>query len=259
MIRSRQNQVIKNIRALRRRQGDHALLEGPHLLEEALRAGLPLETVLVTSRFAERAAGVALLDRLAEPPLLVEEGILSGLCDADSPQGVLAVCRLPRGGGRDLPRRHGAVYLYLDGVQEPGNVGAIARVAEAFGAAGLALAKGAAHPNHPRALRASAGSLLRLPTACGSSIADLDTALNDLAPTWIGLVARGGEAVSAASLRGTVVLVVGAEGGGVSAEALARLDRKWTLPLRAPVESLNVAVAVGVVLFDLQRERLGNG
>lgn len=259
MIRSRQNQVVKNIRALRRRQGDHALLEGPHLLEEALRAGLPLETVLVSPRFADRPEGVALLDRLSKPPLLVEESILSSLCDVDSPQGVLAVSRLPRGDARGLPRRDGAVYLYLDGVQEPGNVGAIARVAEAFGATGLALAKGAAHPNHPRALRASAGSLLRLPTVCGGSIADLDAALADLAPTWIGLVARDGEAMSAASARGAVVLVVGAEGAGVSAEALARLDRSWTLPIRAPVESLNVAVATGIVLFELQRERLGDG
>ena len=96
-------------------------------------------------------------------PLLVE------LADADSPPGVAAVVHLPRGGPDTLPRRRGALWVFVDGLQDPGNLGALARVAEAAGAAGLALAPGTVHPNHPRALRGSAGSLLRLPVAVGVS------------------------------------------------------------------------------------------
>jgi len=209
----------------------------------------------MTSRFAKRPEGVALGHQLRAPAVLVDEDIFAGLCDADSPQGVLALGRLPRAGADDLPRRNDAVYLFLDRVQEPGNVGAIARVAEAFGAAGLALADGSAHPNHPRALRASAGSLLRLPVACGVTVGTLDAALASVSPRWIGLVARKGRAMAATRAVGTLVLALGSEGAGLSDDVASRLDWSWTLPLREPVESLNVAVAAGIVLFELERER----
>jgi len=259
MIRSRQNQIIKNIRGLRRRQGDHLLLEGPRLLAEARRAGISLDLVLMSPSFAERNRETASSRDPASEPILVEESLLASLCDADSPQGVLALAHRPRPGAEGLPARAGAIYLYLDGVQEPGNLGAIARVAEAFGAAGMALAPGCAHPNHPRALRASAGSLLRLPVAVAAPVAEVDGHLGDLAPIWIGLVARAGASPTPTEVAGSIVLVLGSEGAGISRAVAERLDRTWTIPLAAPVESLNVAVAAGVALFDLQRERAGRG
>src|SRR6185436_13712949 len=100
---------------------------------------------------------------LPREPTLASADVLDSLADADSPKGLLAIAHLPRGGPETLPLRQGSMYLYLDGLQDPGNLGAIARVAEATGVAGLALSPGSVHPNHPRALRASAGGLLRLP------------------------------------------------------------------------------------------------
>jgi TrmH family RNA methyltransferase len=165
MISSRQNQRLKDIRRLRRSKGDLALLEGPHLIAEALAAGIALDEVLATPPFLATPEGRRLAALLPAAPLEVAPELLDGLTDADSPQGVLAVARLPRGGVAALPVAPGRPYLYLDGLQDPGNLGALARVAEAAGAAGLALSPGCVHPNHPRALRASAGSLLRLPVA----------------------------------------------------------------------------------------------
>ena len=240
---------------MRRRQGDHLLLEGPRLLEEARRAGVALELVLMSPSYAEKSLRPEGSRPSEGEPVLVEEALLASLCDADSPQGVLALGRRPRLGAEGLPERRGAVYLYLDGVQEPGNLGAIARVAEAFGAVGMALAPGCAHPNHPRALRASAGSLLRLRVAVAVTVADLDARLGALAPVWIGLAARGGGRPTAAEVTGSIVLVLGSEGAGISPAVADRLDRSWTIPLAEPVESLNVAVAAGVVLSDLHRER----
>src|SRR5436305_2895751 len=217
MISSRQNQRLKDIRRLRRSKGDHALLEGPHLVAAALAAGLRLETVLATPELLASAAGRKLARALPEPPLAVAAELLADLADADSPRGVLAVARLPRGGVAALPLGEDALYLYLDGLQDPGNLGALARVAEAAGAAGLALSPGSAHPNHPRALRASAGSLLRLPVAVDADPGALSLHLAALHPRWAALVPRDGVDLYHAPLDGTLILAVGAEGPGLSA------------------------------------------
>jgi RNA methyltransferase, TrmH family len=253
MISSRQNQRLKDIRRLRRRQGELALLEGPHLVAEALAVGLSLEEVLATPPFLDSAEGRRLAALLPVPPLAVSPDLLADLTDADSPRGILAVARLPRTGVEALPARPGRPYLYLDGLQDPGNLGALARVAEAAGAAGLALSPGCAHPNHPRALRASAGSLLRLPVAVEAEAAALDGHLAALQPRWAALVPRGGEDLYRASLAGTLVLAVGAEGSGLSPALLARTDLRLTIPMEPAVESLNATVAAALVLFEVRR------
>ncbi len=260
MIESRNNETLKAIRRLRRRQGDRALLEGPHLLGEALDAGLPLETVLVSETFAGSAAGRRLLARLPRPPLSVAANLLSGLADADSPRGCLAVVRLPRGGAETVAAGAGGVHLYLDGIQDPGNLGALARVGEALAVRSLVLGPGCAHPNHPRALRASAGSLLRLPVAVDVSPDELDRRLAPQRPLWVALAAHGGSPPAPPAGAATpLVLALGAEGPGLSAAVERRADRRWTLPLAGPVESLNVTVAAALALWELRRPSAGPG
>lgn len=251
MISSRQNEAVKAIRALRARQGEHLLLEGPHLVAEALASALPIESALVTPRFAASDVGRALIGRLPRPPLEVAEELLDSLADADSPRGIVAVSRLARPGLVALPELAPGCRLYLDGIQDPGNLGAIARVAEAFGVAALLLSPGCCHPNHPRALRASAGSLLRLVAVRG---AEPDAADREFGAQllWAGLAAHGGEPIPHGPPAASWVLALGAEGPGLSAAVTQRLDRRWTIALAPPVESLNVAVAAGIVLHALR-------
>ena len=220
-------------------------------MAEALAAGVELESVLATPEFAGSESGRGLLERLRRPPLLVDEDLLAGLADADAPRGVLALARLPRPGAAGLAPGPGALLLYLDGVQEPGNVGALARVAEAFGAAALALAPGCAHPNHPRALRASAGSLLRLPVAVDAGIGEIDRVLATPPPLWVALAAHGGEPPGSHAGRRPLVLALGAEGPGLSGAVERHCAVRWTIPLAGDVESLNVAVAAGIALWAL--------
>lgn len=253
MISSPGNETLKAIRRLRRERGDHALLEGPHLVREALDEKIPLETVLVTPRFVESAAGRELERRLPAPPRRVAEELLDRLADADAPRGIVAVARLQRPRLADRRLSDDEAWLYLDGIQDPGNLGAIARVAEGLGANGLLLSPGCADPNHPRALRASAGSLLRLPAVRGVEAAD-GAAWSAGAP-WIGLEAHAG-AEPLRALRGNrpFVLALGAEGPGLSAAVRERLDRTVTIPLHGRLESLNVAVAAALVLDRLLPE-----
>lgn len=224
---------------------------------EALASGLPLEMVLGTPGFLATQEGRSIAGRLSSPPLEVAPHLLDELTDADSPRGILAVARLPRGGAEALPSTGTAegVYLFVDGLQDPGNLGAVVRVAEAAGVRGAALAPGSAHPNHPRALRASAGSLLRLPLAVGVRPGDVDRRLEALAPRWLALVSHGGRDLYGEPFDGHLVVALGAEGPGLSTEVRERADLAVTIPLAPPVESLNAAVAAAVVLFELRRRR----
>jgi RNA methyltransferase, TrmH family len=257
MIVSPKNSVVKDIRRLVRSKGDRAVLEGPNLVREALAAGFACEQVLATPEFASSPTGEALLAQI--PWRAVDATVVARICDADSPRGVLAIVRLPRGGVELLPSSPGGVYVYAEGLQDPGNLGALARVAEAAGVRGLALSPGSAHPNHPRALRASAGSLLRLPVAIGARADDLAVHLAAVAPTWVALAPRAGVSVYSARLPGAIVLALGSEGAGLSADLAARAQVSLTVPLVPPVESLNATVAAAVVLFELRRRQLSAG
>ncbi len=231
------------------------MLEGPHLVGEALDGGLELEEALATPDFLLSPGGRILAARLRTAPVETAPDVLATLADADSPQGILALARLPRAGVEALPLRPRGVYVYAEGLQDPGNLGALARTCEAAGAAGLALGPGSAHPNHRRALRASAGSLLRLPTALHVEKNALREHLAALGPRWLALVPRDGVSWRQLRVDGAVVLLLGAEGPGLSPDLLARADERVTIPLAPPVESLNATVAAAVVLFEIVRRR----
>lgn len=226
--------------------------------------------MLATEEFLASGPGQEVLARLPRRPLLATSAVLDSLADADSPRGLIAACSLPRTDVAGIHPHGNEIWLYLDRIQDPGNVGALARVAEGLGAAGLVLSPGCADPNHSRALRASAGSLLRLPVAIR---AEPEAARERFAATggrgarWIGLEAHQGSipldelapaggpgvagAVGAGGAMGVTVVAVGAEGPGLSAATRAQLDVAVTLALRGRLESLNVAVAVALVLARL--------
>lgn len=225
-------------------------------MAEALAAASRLDEILATPDFLASAEGRRLSRLWTVEPLEVDPDLLAELTDADSPRGVLAVAHLPRHGVAVLPVLPGRPYLYLDGLQDPGNLGALARVAEAAGAAGLTLSPGCVHPNHPRALRASAGSLLRLPVATGAEPDALSRHLGATEPRWTALVPRDGEDLYRADLAGTLILAVGAEGPGVSPALLDRAGLRLTIPMEPAVESLNATVAAALVLFELRRRRM---
>ena len=253
MIVSRQNQKVKDIRRVRRCKGDAALLEGPHLVQEASAAGIDLQYAVATPDFLASAAGTAITKQLDLTVLAIESRLLSELCDSDSPRGIVAVAELPRAGVGSMPIVDDGLYVYVDGIQDPGNLGALCRAAEAFGVVALCLSPSTAHPNHPRALRASAGSLLRIPIAVGTGPSELSTHLDPTRPRWVALVPRGGTPVPEIHPSRPMILAVGAEGPGLSRAARERAEVQVTIPVSPPVESLNAAVAAAIVLYELAK------
>lgn len=255
MITSRKNSHLKTIRRLRRSKGGRALLEGPHLIAEAVAAGCEISSVLASREFLESADGRRLLPQLPRQPLEIAPHLLAEVTDSDSPRGIVAVARLIHSDTAVLPLTANGIYVYAEGLQDPGNLGALARVAEAGGATALCLSPRSVAPSHPRALRASAGSLLRLPLAVACSLEALAERLAPLAPQWVALAPRGGRDLFATPLEGAIVLALGSEGRGLAPDWRQRATLELTIPLRSPVESLNVTAAAAVTLFELRRRR----
>lgn len=224
------------------------VIEGEKLIADAAGGGFSFEVI-----FHDESLKPGKLAALSKQrPVLVSPEVLRRFCDARTPQHVAALARPKETTAAEILRDRGAV-VYLAGVQDPGNVGAIARVLEAIGGAGLLASEGCASYFHPRSVRASAGSLLRLRVASDVDFGMAAGTARDAGREVCGAVGRGGENVFEAKLRKKSLWVFGSEGSGLPGEIDAALDRRISIPMEPPVESLNVAVAAGIVLYNLPR------
>jgi TrmH family RNA methyltransferase len=266
LITSVKNGVIQRFHTLvkdrkeRRAQG-LAVLEGIRLTEEALQSGVELVQVLVCpSRLSgERAEQlVAALAAAGVPIADVAEAPMDKATDTVTPQGVAALFRPRVWGLADLlARREQGSVVALDGLGDPGNLGTIVRTAEALGAAGLLLGPGTVDPYSPKVVRAAMGSLFRLPLV---QVADLAAALAELRAAGLrayAAEAAGSQASWAADLAAPGVLVIGNEAHGVSPATLAACDGRVRVPMPGPAESLNAAMAAGLLLYEALRQRSG--
>lgn len=260
-IRSPNNPLIRQGRLLRekrreREQSGLALLEGVRLAEDALRTGLPLVHFFYSADLLERERGARLLDRLQAagvPGYRVPPALLQAVADTEAPQGIVAVFRAPRADLADLPA---GLLVVCDGLQDPGNLGTLARAGEALGAAGLVAGAGTADPFSPKCVRAAMGSLFRLPVAVAP---DTAAALHFLAGRGFRVVVAdaGGDRLPwQVDWSGPVALVIGNEGAGPSPGARAAAATLVRIPMPGAAESLNAAVAGSLLLYEALRQRL---
>jgi len=260
-IRSRTNPLVKRLRALKEHgvEKDLALVEGYTLLEDALSAGLELVEAAFSPEAAESPRGRALVGRLAGrgvPVRHVQAAILSSLSETETSQGVLALARRPSF-EEDALYAAEPLIVVAAGLQNPGNVGALLRAAEAAGATGAYLTAGTADPHSWKALRGAMGSAFRLPHVRGLSVDEVLARLRGRGVTSLAAVASGGERYDSADLRRPVAFLLGEERGGLGADLAGRADARVSIPMAGRAESLNVAVAAGVLLFEAARQRSG--
>ncbi len=249
-ISGRDNPEFKRFLAVRSRKNrDFVLVEGPRLLGEVVRSRLAIDAIAFDERGADlHGSGVDARIRLMFPASL-----MTSLADVETHQGVVARVERPRF-QRDWLSSRDAFILVLDGLQDPGNVGTLVRTAEASGVSGVLLTRGCADPLSPKALRASAGSALRLPHVLDLSV---DEALS-LLPSGVPLVAAVAHP-AAKSLFGEVALglplalALGSEGSGLSERMEQAATERIRVPSAARVESLNVAAAGAVMMFEIAR------
>ena len=250
--------ALKSDRDLRDREGV-IVGEGLHLAAEALTSGVPVEMALVSPRLLDAAEGRALRERLARAGVALHEasdGTLEALSDARSPQPVIVLVKRRARSLPEVVRGEGGVPLLVVacGVQDPGNLGAIVRIAEASGASGVVATPGSADLFHPRAVRASAGSIFRMP-AIEASADDLLREAGGASLALVGADPRGGAAYHAHDWTRPAALLLGGEGAGLPAAVEGRLDARVAIPMRTPVESLSVGAAAAVLLFEAARQR----
>jgi len=222
------------------------LAEGPHLLEEALRSGSEMGAVIVAE------SSHLVLPPATKRVMRVADATFAALATTDSPQGVLALVR-PRIWTFDQLLHGRALLVILDGIQDPGNAGAILRAAEAFGATGAVFLKGSVNPHNPKCMRASAGSIFRVPFVAGLTPEEL---LEICRLPLHAADAKAPTVLSEARLARPCGIIIGSEGKGVS-PALATHASGLRIPT-VKVESLNAAVAAGILLYEARRQRDGS-
>jgi TrmH family RNA methyltransferase len=245
--------VVQRFRqaAARRRRGDPVLLDGDHLIEEALAAGVRLDAVLVADADVDRLA------RYREAGAQIYHAapaVLDAASPVKTPSGIVALAVWSPAPLAAILRGRQALAIGLVDVQDPGNVGGVIRSADALGASGVAAIGQTADPGGWKAMRGAMGSTFRLPVARES----LDTALAAAASARVrtlATVASGGTPLDAADLRGPVFALLGNEGAGLPASIVRRADDRLHIPMRAGVDSLNVAVSAALVMYEARRQR----
>lgn len=225
-------------------------VEGPHLLGEVLRSAWQVAEVFVTSETRERY--VTLIERVDAPITELSRRAIASMASTETTQEVLALVR-PRSWSWEDLLGEAPVILVLDRVQDPGNAGTMVRSAEAFGVSGIVFLKGSVRSSNGKLMRATAGSIFRVPFLEGVAEAALLRHSKDSGLPIYALAPGGKTSLPGMELGKGCVLVVGSEGAGVSAELLAA-SKPVAIPTRT-VESLNAAVACSIALYAVHQQR----
>jgi RNA methyltransferase, TrmH family len=245
VIRSRDNPRVKRWAKLAsdsrfRRSEQRVLIEGPHLVAEALQAGLKPLALIVSETGIKKREIKSLVGE--QEPIVLGDLLFGIVADAETPPGIAAEIAIPRPG--DASSRPA---VFLEGVQDPANVGAILRSAAAFEVGEVFLDLACADPWSPKVLRAAMGGHFKLALR---QVADLAKALADFQGTTVCTVSSGGTPLKALQLRSRVGWIFGSEGRGVSPVIAAKAQFKATIPMAPESESINVAAAAAICLYE---------
>jgi TrmH family RNA methyltransferase len=257
-VTSRQNSRVRALRqafhdAQPNERGEVAI-EGFHLADEVIRSSLRLETVALSESALPRAH--KLIPQLSAHTeiLLLPDEVFASAVPTENPQGVAALVRVRQFTLEDVLRAQPALLIIAAGLQDPGNLGTIARSAEAFGATGILLGERTVSPWNWKAVRASAGSMFRLPIVK----VELEAAIAELKTRAVRVLATSshkGTSITEVDWKDPIALLIGNEGSGLSKDVLATADETFFIPQSPKVESLNAGIAASVILYEAARQR----
>jgi TrmH family RNA methyltransferase len=256
-ITSRKHSLVKEYRRVARGDKRLALIDGWHLLEEAVRARITIESVVVVPG-STTPATKRVLARAGEagtPIAAVTASVLEGLSPVRTPSGVAALIHRHHATLAQLLTPSPALILLAVDMQDPGNVGAVIRSAEAGGATGVAFAGSSCDAWSWKALRASMGSTFRVPVLATDDVATIIEELRGAGVVVLASVPRGGTTMHGADMRNAVAVMIGGEGSGLTATLIESADARVSIPMKSPVESLNAAVASALLVYEARRQR----
>ena len=258
-ISSKDNRALKLARKVRDgKRPDEIFIEGKRLYDEAVRSGLELEAVFVDERFDAGSTDVAKVP--ADSRYRISGQLIRGIADTENPQGIVAIARRPDSGRdaieRNLEGSGNPTVIYLHRINNPANLGAILRTAEGAGAAGVVISSGSAAAFSPKSLRAAMGSAFRCAIWEGVEPAEAIDWARSKGLKLTATEAEGSRPYSGLDWRGPRFLMLGSEAHGLPDEILQEADERVAIPLAGEVESLNIAVAAGVLLFAAAASRV---
>ena len=260
-ITSRDNSLLRHVRAVRDGRIDELIfVEGLRLCEEALRSQLQIEALVYSDQIAkkERASGlIREIEQVVPKSAFVGEKLLASISYTKTPQGIVLLAARPAIDEKQFAQRqHGIPLLVvLHGINNPVNLGAILRTAEAAGASGVLTTNNTTDPYSPKSLRGAMGAAFRLPIWTNLSYEQAIDWCHKRSLQTICADAHANRTYTEIDWRAPTALVVGAESKGLSAEEILAAGQATKLPMKGLTESLNVAVAAGILLYEAQRQR----
>jgi RNA methyltransferase, TrmH family len=267
-VEGRHNPLVKQLRQAfshaELTEGGDCAIEGLRILEEAIRSGLRFSAVFFRESSQDRAERLLPQIGAQVETLLLPDKLFDSLVPSESPQGVAALVRLKEFSLDDVvekERLQVGPIVVLAGLQDPGNLGTILRSSEAFGSAGVVLGEGTVSPFNSKVIRASAGSVFRLPVIHGhgkSATAKLEEVSEKLRAKGVRLIATSshkGTPLDQADLKSAVAIFFGNEGTGLARDVMSNVDEVIVIPHTQQVESLNAGVAASIVLCEAARQR----
>jgi RNA methyltransferase, TrmH family len=230
-------------------------IEGLRIVEEAIRSGLRFEALFFSESARNKAERLLPQVGAHVETLLLPDKLFLGAVPSESPQGVAAMVRVKEHSLQDVVARAGqGILMAIAGVQDPGNLGTIFRSGEAFGAGGILIGENTVNPFNPKVIRASAGSLFRLPFV-RTNLLELQAELRARGIAILATSSHKGTVLSGTNLRSQVAVFIGSEGAGLPRDLMAGVDEVVVIPHSRQVESLNAGVAASIVLYEAMRQR----
>jgi len=264
VIESQKNERVKRYRRLLKRNFRYReslfIAEGLQCVREALYSDLAPECILCNSRGLEALQAYGdIIEARSIPCFTVSDAVVEALTSTVTPQGVLAVCPMLHRSLEELLSGYPSLLLLVDRVRDPGNLGNIIRVADAAGVGGMVICEESVDPYNPKAVRSTAGSLFHVPFSVGVEAASVMQLLKEHEYEVVAADPRGGKGVWEFSWPPRVALVVGNEAWGIPEGEEAVAGSTVRVPILGKAESLNVAAATAVILYEIQRCRAVQG
>ncbi|HET9179441.1 MAG TPA: RNA methyltransferase [Terriglobia bacterium] len=231
--------------------------EGPHFLEEALKPGsrATVRSVLVSAEAASKYAALLALLPADSELAQIPDRLFRQIAGTRTPQGVAAIVELGAVDLKALAASRNTILIVACGLQDPGNMGTIIRSADALGASAVVTMAGTVNPFNPKSVRSCVGSIFRMPIFAGLKLGPALKLLRDSGVRILGTDPRGTVALSSANLHGSIALLVGQEASGLPAEISSEADELLRVPIRVEADSLNAAMATGIFLYEVARQR----
>lgn len=260
-ITSPKNKLIKDIKSLYRRKGRQKykayLIEGIKIVEEAIENNYPVKYIIYTDLLLENEEGKDFFLKICDFDNLVyvPKNIFKEISDTENPQGIMGISNIIYRDNEEIYNLGNKSFLFLDGVQDPGNMGTIIRTADAFNIAGILIREGSVDPYNPKVIRATMGSIFRVPLYFTKGIEELERLKSKNIHIY-STALDGSIPLYNADFKEDFILSIGNESKGVSKEVFALSDKLIKIPMTGKAESLNAAVAASIIMYEAMKQRI---